>query len=114
MPRAQRMTFATQRLLTVGDRVVVAVPDRYLLLASLLVYGLPLTGLLGGALARAPLELPASVVPLAHGVAHLEDERPALAVHAARERSGDVDEPFWYAARAKKRLTPKPPCPVCG
>ena len=51
MPRAQRLTFATQRPLTVGDRVVVAVPDRYLLLASLLVYGLPLTGLLGGALA---------------------------------------------------------------
>lgn len=51
MPRAQRMTFATERLLAVGDRVVVAVPDRYLLLASLLVYGLPLTGLLGGALA---------------------------------------------------------------
>ena len=51
MPRAQRMTFATQRPLTVGDRVVVAVPDRYLLLASVLVYGLPLAGLLGGALA---------------------------------------------------------------
>jgi sigma-E factor negative regulatory protein RseC len=51
MPRAQRLTIATQRALTVGDRIVVAVPDRYLLLASLLVYGLPLTGLLGGALA---------------------------------------------------------------
>jgi len=51
MPRAQRMTFATQRPLIVGDRVVVAVPDRYLLLAALLVYGLPLAGLLGGALA---------------------------------------------------------------
>ena len=45
------MTFATRRPLAVGDRVVVAVPDRYLLLASLLVYGLPLTGILGGALA---------------------------------------------------------------
>jgi sigma-E factor negative regulatory protein RseC len=51
MPRAQRMTFATERPLAVGDRVVVAIPDRYLLLASALVYGLPLTGLLGGALA---------------------------------------------------------------
>jgi positive regulator of sigma E activity len=34
----------------VGERVVVALPDRYLLLASLLVHGLPLAGLLAGAL----------------------------------------------------------------
>ncbi len=40
-----------ERPFAVGDSVVVAVPDRYLLLASLLVYGLPLAGLLGGALA---------------------------------------------------------------
>jgi sigma-E factor negative regulatory protein RseC len=51
MPRAQHMTFATRQPLAVGDSVVVAVPDRYLLLASMLVYGLPLAGLLGGALA---------------------------------------------------------------
>ena len=36
--------------MVVGERVVVALPDRYLLLASLLVHGLPLAGLLGGAL----------------------------------------------------------------
>jgi positive regulator of sigma E activity len=34
----------------VGENVVVALPDRYLLLASLLVHGLPLAGLLAGAL----------------------------------------------------------------
>lgn len=34
----------------VGERVVVALPDRYLLLASLLVHGFPLAGLLAGAL----------------------------------------------------------------
>jgi sigma-E factor negative regulatory protein RseC len=51
LPRAQRMTFATALPLYVGQRVVVALPDRYLLLVSLLVYGLPLAGLLGGALA---------------------------------------------------------------
>jgi sigma-E factor negative regulatory protein RseC len=44
------MTFATGARLAVGDRVVVALPDRYLLLVSLLVYGLPLAGLLSGAL----------------------------------------------------------------
>jgi sigma-E factor negative regulatory protein RseC len=50
MSRAQRMTFSTERRLAVGDRVVVALADRYLLLVSLLVYGLPLAGLLVGAL----------------------------------------------------------------
>jgi sigma-E factor negative regulatory protein RseC len=50
MSRAQRMTFSTERPLAVGQRIVVALPDRYLLLVSLLVYGLPLAGLLGGAL----------------------------------------------------------------
>jgi sigma-E factor negative regulatory protein RseC len=50
MSRAQRITFAGERSLALGERVVVAVPDRYLLLVSLLVYGLPLAGLLGGAL----------------------------------------------------------------
>jgi sigma-E factor negative regulatory protein RseC len=50
MSRSQRVTFATERPLALGESVVVAVPDRYLLLVSLLVYGLPLAGLLGGAL----------------------------------------------------------------
>ncbi|HUL81126.1 MAG TPA: SoxR reducing system RseC family protein [Gammaproteobacteria bacterium] len=44
------MTFASRLAVGVGERVVVALPDRYLLLASLLVHGLPLAGLLGGAL----------------------------------------------------------------
>ena len=44
------MTFSTEQRLAVGDSVVVALPDRYLLLVSLLVYGVPLAGLLGGAL----------------------------------------------------------------
>jgi positive regulator of sigma E activity len=44
------MTFASRLTVAVGDRVVVALPDRYLLLASLLVHGLPLAGLLVGAL----------------------------------------------------------------
>ncbi len=42
---------ATALPLAVSERVIVALPDRYLLLVSLLVYGLPLAGLLGGALA---------------------------------------------------------------
>ena len=44
------MTFAADRPFALGDRVVVSVPDRYLLLVSVLVYGMPLAGLLGGAL----------------------------------------------------------------
>lgn len=44
------MTFGTERRFAVGERVIVAVPERYLLLVSLLVYGAPLAGLLGGAL----------------------------------------------------------------
>ena len=48
--RAQRMTFATERRLAVGEPIVVTLPDRYLLHVSLLVYGLPLVGLLFGAL----------------------------------------------------------------
>jgi sigma-E factor negative regulatory protein RseC len=50
MSQARRMTLSAERRLAVGDRVVVTLPDRYLLLVSLLVYGLPLAGLLGGAL----------------------------------------------------------------
>ena len=50
LPRAERVTFANRLTLDVGERVVVALPNRYLLLASLLVHGLPLAGLLGGAL----------------------------------------------------------------
>jgi sigma-E factor negative regulatory protein RseC len=44
------MTFPSRLPVAVGERVVIALPDRYLLLASLLVHGLPLAGLLGGAL----------------------------------------------------------------
>ena len=53
LPRAERVTFANRQTVGVGERVVVALPDRYLLLASLLVHGLPLLGLLGGALCGA-------------------------------------------------------------
>ena len=51
LPRAERLTFASRLPVAVGERVVVALPDRYLLLGSLLVHGLPLASLLGGALA---------------------------------------------------------------
>jgi sigma-E factor negative regulatory protein RseC len=44
------LTLATEQPFALGERVVVTVPDRHLLLVSLLVYGLPLVGLLGGAL----------------------------------------------------------------
>lgn len=50
LPRTERITFASRLRVVVGERVVVTLPDRYLLLVSLLVHGLPLAGLLGGAL----------------------------------------------------------------
>ena len=43
------MSFDSKQALAVGERVVVALPDRYLLLASLLSHGLPLAALLAGA-----------------------------------------------------------------
>jgi positive regulator of sigma E activity len=48
---AQREVFATPHRFAVGDAVVVRLPDRYLLLGSLLLYGLPLVALLCGAAA---------------------------------------------------------------
>ena len=49
LPEAHRARFDTPASVAVGDRVVVALPDRYLMLGSLLVYGWPLAALLGGA-----------------------------------------------------------------
>jgi positive regulator of sigma E activity len=51
LPSTQRAVFATPLRLAAGDLVVVALPERYVLLASLLVHGLPLAALLAGALA---------------------------------------------------------------
>jgi len=52
LPGAQRMTFAHTRCeLAIGEPVVLALPDRYLLLGVLLAYGIPLAALLGGAIA---------------------------------------------------------------
>jgi positive regulator of sigma E activity len=48
---AGRMTFATTLALSVGDPVVVSLPERYVLVGALLAYGLPLVALLLGALA---------------------------------------------------------------
>jgi positive regulator of sigma E activity len=49
LPAAQRMTFNGGQDLSVGERVVVALPDRYLFIAALLAHGLPLASLLAGA-----------------------------------------------------------------
>jgi positive regulator of sigma E activity len=51
LPAPQRLSFDTPLALAVGEPVVVALPDRYLLLGALLVHGLPLAALLAGALA---------------------------------------------------------------
>lgn len=48
---AQRIELAADGPFAVGDQVVIALPPRYVLLGTLLVHGLPLTALLGGALA---------------------------------------------------------------
>jgi positive regulator of sigma E activity len=50
MPALQRLTFATPVTLSVGEPVVVAIPDRYLLLGAIVVHGLPLAAMLAGAL----------------------------------------------------------------
>jgi positive regulator of sigma E activity len=55
MPAAQRLSFDTRLALSVGEPVVVALPDRYLLLGALLVHGLPLGALLAGAVAGAAI-----------------------------------------------------------
>lgn len=51
LARTQRATLATPLGLAAGERVVVALPARYVLHASLVVHGLPLAALLAGALA---------------------------------------------------------------
>ncbi|HZF30760.1 MAG TPA: SoxR reducing system RseC family protein [Gammaproteobacteria bacterium] len=48
-----RGLFASPHRFAVGDAVVVRLPERYLLLGSLLLYGLPLTALICGAAAGA-------------------------------------------------------------
>ena len=49
VPERQLVTFATPLDLGVGATVSVTLPDRYLLLGALLVYGVPLAALLAGA-----------------------------------------------------------------
>jgi positive regulator of sigma E activity len=51
LPVAQRMSFDCSEPLAVGENVIVTLPDRYLLLASLVAHGLPLAALLAGAMA---------------------------------------------------------------
>ena len=51
LPLVQRADFATTLPLQAGDHVDVSLPERYVLLGTLLVHGLPLAALLGGALA---------------------------------------------------------------
>ena len=53
--RRKSLVIDTDRRLRPGDRVVLALPERALVRLSLLVYGLPLAGLLGGALLPAAL-----------------------------------------------------------
>jgi positive regulator of sigma E activity len=50
LPRVARAELATALPLRVGDPVVVALPQRFLLIGTLFVHGLPLVALLGGAL----------------------------------------------------------------
>lgn len=49
LPAATRATFATALPLKCGDSVSLSLPDRFLLAAAALVYGLPLAGVLVGA-----------------------------------------------------------------
>jgi positive regulator of sigma E activity len=51
LPGTQRLNLDTPLAWVVGQPVVVALPDRYLLLGAVLVHGLPLAALLIGALA---------------------------------------------------------------
>ncbi len=53
--RRNSLVIDTDRRLRPGDRVVLALPERALVRLGLLVYGLPLAGLLGGALLPAAL-----------------------------------------------------------
>ncbi len=47
---SRRLTVATQRAFAIGTPVILSVADRELLRGAAIVYGLPLAGLLGGAL----------------------------------------------------------------
>ena len=49
VPDRQRATFQAPANVGVGTTVTVTLPDRYLLLGTLLVYGVPLAALLAGA-----------------------------------------------------------------
>lgn len=48
VPRHERLTLAADDAFEVGAAVTVTLPDRYLLLGALLVYGVPLSALLAG------------------------------------------------------------------
>jgi positive regulator of sigma E activity len=50
---ADRQIFASSHCFAVGDAIVVRLPERYLLLGSLLLYGMPLAALIFGAAAGA-------------------------------------------------------------
>ena len=50
LPATQRVTFVTALEVTVGQPVVARLPERLLLLGVLLIHGLPLAALLGGAI----------------------------------------------------------------
>jgi positive regulator of sigma E activity len=49
LPQSEHLTLATRGTIPVGAVVAVTLPDRYLLVAATLVYGLPLGALLAGA-----------------------------------------------------------------
>lgn len=53
MPPTQQLTLAASGSIPVGETVAVTLPDRYLLLGAMLVYGVPLAALLAGAAAAA-------------------------------------------------------------
>lgn len=53
MPRAQRLELHCAKAVAVGDAVTVSLPAHYVLVAALMLYGVPLAGLLAGALGGA-------------------------------------------------------------
>jgi positive regulator of sigma E activity len=55
VPAATRLELGTAAPFAIGAAVTVTLPERYLLLGALLVYGVPLAALLGGAVAGAAL-----------------------------------------------------------
>lgn len=48
VPRSEHLTLPANGALPVGAAVVVTLPDRYVLAGAVLLYGLPLAGLLAG------------------------------------------------------------------